>query len=99
MTPLVSTRNALGMPLRPAAAIQVWAIWPFSFVVLLSSATRYVILSAIFFTKGATNESSRSQQSWPITTSPLSLYLLWISLIWGIETRQGPHQVAQNSTM
>src|SRR4051812_48189634 len=47
---------------------------------------------------GATADSSFSQQSCPITTSPLSLYLLWISFRCGMLCRQGPHHVAQNST-
>src|SRR5436309_7534444 len=98
--PFVSTRKALGMPFRPAAAIQVSDIFPFLLPDLSSSATRYVIFSPIFLMNGATAVSSfSSQQFWPMTIKPLSLYLLAISFKCGMEARQGPHQVAQNSTI
>src|SRR5204863_8597082 len=62
-----------------------------------SLATEYSIF--LSFTTSSSVSWPRDEPQTPRSTTGLSLYLWNISLLWGMEARQGPHQVAQKSTM
>src|SRR5881397_437408 len=55
-------------------------------------------LFVVFLINDSTLFSSCSKTSWPMTMRPFSLYFICSWFRCGIEMRQGPHQVAQNST-
>jgi len=61
----------------------------------VSIATRYSIEEPMRSTNGATADSSSDEM--PTKTTPRCLYLAWSSVRCGIDSRQGGHQVAQNS--